>query len=163
MTPEMHPLKPGHAAPDFVLTHKLGSDPVRLSEAVKEGPVVLLFFPLAFSGVCTTELCQVQEDWAQWEALGAKVYGISVDSPFVNARFAETHNLTFPLLSDFNREAATAFGVRNDNFFGMKGVANRSAFVVDRGGVVRWAWATEDASVLPDFEAIREAVRGLEG
>ena len=157
------PLAPGHDAPDFVLTHKLGSDPVRLSETVKNGPVVLLFFPLAFSGVCTTELCLVAEEWESWEALGAQVLGISVDSPFVNARFAESYELKFPLLSDFNVDAATAYGVRNDDFFGMKGVANRSAFVVDREGVIQWAWVTEDPSVLPDFEAIRAAVGALEG
>jgi len=163
MSNEQRPLAPGHTAPDFTLTHRLGSDPVRLSEVVNQGPVVLLFFPLAFSGVCTTQLCQVAEDWGSWEALGAQVFGISVDSPFVNARFAETHSLPFPLLSDFNRETATSFGVRNDDFFGMKGVSNRSAFVVDQDGTIRWAWVSEDPSVLPDFEAIKEAVSALKG
>lgn len=151
----------GAQAPDFSLTHALGKDPVRLSEAVAKGPVVVLFFPLAFSPVCTNEICSVAEDWASWESLGAQVLGISVDSPFVNARFAESCKAPFPILSDFNRDAATSYGVRNDDFFGMKGVANRAAFVVDRSGVVRWSWVSEDPGVMPDFDAIRDAVKAL--
>ena len=154
------PLKPGDRAPDFMLTHRIGQDPVRLSDELEKGKAVLLFYPLAFSSVCTDEVCAVAEDWSGWEALGARVMGISVDSPFVNARFADETGAPFPLLSDFNREAATAYGVRNDNFFGMKGVANRSAFVVDQDGTVAWAWVSEDPGVMPDFEAVRAALKG---
>ena len=99
------------------------------------------------------------ETFERWESSGANVLGISVDSPFVNARFAEETRVSFPLLSDFNREVCTAYGVRNDDFFGMKGVADRSAFVVDREGVVVYSWTTDDADVMPPFEEILEAVR----
>jgi len=154
-------LVPGDTAPDFVLTHRVGSDPVRLSSELQKGPVVILFFPLAFSPACTTEICTVAEDWGAWEELGATVLGISVDSPWVNARFGESCGATFPILSDFNRDVATAWGVRNDDFYGMRGVANRAAFVVDASGEIRWAWVTEDASVMPDFGAVRDELRAI--
>ncbi len=123
---------------------------------------MVLFFPLAFSGVCTTEMCTVAENHDMWTGLGARVVGISVDSPWVNVRFAEETGATFPILSDFNRTAAEAYGVLNDDFFGMKGVADRSAFVIDGDGIVRYAWTSPDSSVMPDFEAIRSVVEGLE-
>jgi peroxiredoxin len=149
----------GSRAPGFSLTHRIGEPPVRLAELVRRGPVVVLFYPLAFSSVCTDEVCALQEAWAARADFPAQVVGISVDSPFVNARFAEATGATFPLLSDFNREASTAWGVRNDDFFGMRGVANRSAFVVNGEGVVTWAWVSEDAGVLPDLAAMEEAVQ----
>lgn len=151
----------GASAPEFSLVHRIGEAPVTLSALRREGPVVVLFFPLAFSSVCTDEVCALQERWVASEGLPARVVGISVDSPFVQARFAEATGATFPLLSDFNRDACTAFGVRNDDFFGMRGVANRSAFVIDADGVVQWAWVSDDAGVLPDFGAIEAAVRAL--
>ncbi|TVP43754.1 MAG: peroxiredoxin [Gemmatimonadales bacterium] len=154
-------LVPGDTAPDFTLTHRVGADAVRLSGELRKGPVVVLFFPLAFSPACTTEICTVAEDWGEWESLGATVLGISVDSPYVNARFAESCGATFPILSDFNRDVATAWGVRNDDFYGMRGVANRAAFVVDPSGAIRWSWVTEDASVQPDFAAIRDELRRM--
>src|SRR5690554_690560 len=137
------PLPLGSAAPTFTLPVAVGADPVSLADYRGRSNVVLLFFPLAFSGRCTEELCQVQEDLSTWNDLDAAVLGISVDSIFVNPRFAAEHGLTFPLLSDFNREVTTAYGVRNDNFFGMKGVADRSAFVVDREGIIRYAWTSQ--------------------
>ena len=152
----------GSSAPDFSLTHKIGQEPVTLSGTLGEGPVVLLFFPLAFSGVCTDEICQMAEDYSRWQEVGAKVLGISTDSAFVNAKFAEETNVLFPLLSDFNREAMTAYGVRNDDFFGMKGVANRSAFVIAQDSTVAYAWSSEDSGVMPPFDEVFEAVRGLE-
>ncbi|CAN5632921.1 peroxiredoxin [soil metagenome] len=151
----------GDKAPDFSLLNRVGSDPVKLSNELEKGPVVVLFFPLAFSPACTTEICTVAESWTQWEELGVTVLGVSVDSPFVNARFAESCGATFPILSDFNRDVASAWGVRNDDFYGMRGVANRAAFVVDPSGEIRWSWVTEDASVMPDFEAILDEVRAM--
>lgn len=148
-------------APDFSLTHTIGSKPVALSETLKGGPVVLLFFPLAFSGVCTAELCQMAEDYDRWREVGANVLGISTDSPFVNARFAKETNVQFPLLSDFNRDVMTAYGVRNDDFFGMKGVAHRSAFVIDTDGTIAYAWMNEDSDILPPFDEVFDAVQGL--
>ncbi len=155
------PIAVGHPAPEFSLVHRIGEAPVTLSGLLREGPVVVLFYPLAFSSVCTDEVCALQERWMASAALPARVVGISVDSPYVQARFAEATGATFPLLSDFNRDVCTAFGVRNDDFFGMRGVANRSAFVIDPEGVVQWTWASDDAGVLPDFEAIEAAVRAL--
>jgi glutaredoxin-dependent peroxiredoxin len=154
-------LVPGDTAPDFVLTHRVGSDPVRLSTELERGPVVVLFFPLAFSPACTTEICTVAEDWSRWKDLGATVLGISVDSPWVNVRFAESCGAPFAILSDFNRDVATAWGVRDDDFFGMRGVARRAAFVVAPSGEVRWAWVTDDADNQPDFGAIRDELRAM--
>lgn len=156
----MPPVAVGQPAPDFSLPPAPGPDRVTLSEHRGE-PVVLLFFPLAFSSVCTDEMCRMAEDWSRWEEVGATVLGISVDSPFVNRKFAEETGVSFPVLSDFNKEAGEAYGVLYPDFFGLEGVAKRSAFVVDGDGTVAWAWVTEDAGVLPPFEEILEVVEGL--
>lgn len=150
----------GEPAPDFSLAPAPGPERITLS-GLRGSPVVILFFPLAFSGVCTAEMCHLAEDWSRWERVGATVLGISVDSPFVNRRFAEETRVPFPLLSDFNREAAAAYGVLYSEFYGMKGVSKRAAFVVDRDGTVVYAWAAEDAGLMPPFEEILAAVRGL--
>lgn len=155
----MRPLSVGSAAPPFALTLKPGEAPLRLADYQGEKPVVLLFFPLAFSSVCTSEFRQAAQEYESWKALGTEIVGISVDSPFVNQKFADECGAPFPIVSDFNRTAVTAYGVRNDNFFGMEGVSNRAVFVVDREGKVAYSWMTEDASVLPDFQAIRAAVK----
>jgi peroxiredoxin len=123
--------------------------------------VVLLFFPLAFSGVCTAELCHMADDWSRWERVGARVLGISVDSPFVNRRFAEETGVPFPLLSDFNKEASQAYGVLYPDFFGLRGVSKRAVFVVDGEGVVAYSWVAEDADLLPPLDEVLEAVAGL--
>jgi glutaredoxin-dependent peroxiredoxin len=160
----MAPLKalsPGDPSPDFSLVHRPGEDPVRLSREIGSGPVILFFFPLAFSSVCTEELCALAEAWEGWDEAGVRVLGISVDSPFALARFAQVCDAEFPLLSDFNREACTAFGVRNDDFYGMEGVANRSVFLVDGEGIVRYVWISEDSSRLPDLEEVRTALADL--
>ena len=154
------PVSVGSAAPGFSLAPAPGPERVTLEEQ-RGRPVVLLFFPLAFSDVCTEEMCHLAEDWSRWEELGATVLGISVDSPFVNRKFAEETGVPFPILSDFNREASEAYGVLYPEFFGMKGVSKRAAFVVDGEGVVRWAWVTEDAGVMPPFDEILEAVRSV--
>lgn len=150
----------GSAAPDFSLAPGPGPDRVTLSDLRGE-PVVLLFFPLAFSGKCTEELCQMAEDWNRWSELDAKVLGISVDSPFVSRKFAQETGVPFPLLSDFDKTASSAFGVLYPEFFGMHGVSKRSAFVVDSDGRIAYAWVSEDADVLPPFEEIRQVVRKL--
>ena len=151
------PLPPGTTAPDFALPRGPG-DVVRLSEHAGGRPAVVLFFPLAFSPVCTDELCGVAEDLERWADLDAAVVAVSVDSPFVVRRFAEETGVPFPVLSDFNREVVGAWGVRNDDYFGLRGVAWRSAFVVDADRAVVWSWATEDDTVLPDLGAVRAAV-----
>lgn len=156
------PLRPGDPAPDFSLAPGPGPDRVTLSEHRDRDNVVLLFFPLAFSSVCRDELCQVGEVWPDASELGARVLAISVDSPFVVQEFARETGAGFPILSDFNKEAMTAYDVKYDEFFGMHGVAKRSAFVIDKTGTVRYAWVTDDAGQLPDFDAIREVVAGLD-
>jgi glutaredoxin-dependent peroxiredoxin len=148
----------GDPAPDFTLPWKIGEPPFRLHERLSQGPVVLFFYPLAFSPVCTDEICAVSDDLSAWGELNATVVGISVDSIWVNRRFARECGADFPLLSDFNREVCTAYGVRSDDYFGMKGVSKRAAFVVARDGTVAWSWVTEDDSVLPDLEAVRAAL-----
>lgn len=150
----------GSEAPEFELPLKPGEAPLRLADYRGEKVVVLLFFPLAFSSVCTDEMCSVAEDYGRWKEMDAEVIGISVDSPFANQKFAEECGATFPIVSDFNREAVRAYDVLNEDYYGLQGVAYRSAFVVARDGTIVYAWETEDASVMPDFEAILEAVEG---
>ena len=148
----------GDQAPDFSLAPAPGPERVSLS-GLRGGPVVTLFFPLAFSGVCTAEMCRMAEDWSRWRDVGAKVLGISVDSPFVNRKFAQETGVPFPLLSDFNKEAAAAYGALCADFYGMRGVSKRAAFVVDREGKVSYAWVAEDADLMPPFEEILATVR----
>ena len=148
----------GSEAPEFELPLKPGEAPLRLGDYRGEKVVVLLFFPLAFSSVCTDEMCSMAADYDRWKALDAEVIGISVDSPFANQRFAEECGADFPIVSDFNREAAEAYDVLNEDYYGLEGVAYRSAFVVDREGTVVYAWESKDASVMPDLDEIREAV-----
>ncbi|HSM05986.1 MAG TPA: redoxin domain-containing protein [Longimicrobiales bacterium] len=151
----------GEPAPDFSLPAGPGPDRVTLSAFRGERPVVLFFYPLAFSGVCTDELCAVGERAGAWGELDAQVLALSVDSPFVTRRFAGELGADFPLLSDFNREATTAYDVVYDDFFGLKGVAKRAVFVVDRDGILRYVWVTEDADVLPDLDAVRSVLEQL--
>jgi len=148
----------GAVAPDFELPLKLGDPPIRLADYQGDKPVVLLFFPLAFSSVCTAEMCSVAENYSAWQDLDAEVIGISVDSPFVNQKFAEDCNALFPIVSDFNKGASEAYGVLYDEFAGLKGVSKRAAFVVGRDGRISYAWVSEDPAVMPDFDAIMEAL-----
>jgi peroxiredoxin len=120
--------------------------------------VDLLFFPLAFSPVCTDEFTTIRDDWSQWTSLGAKVFGISIDSPFVAQKFKEAENLPFPLLSDFNKDVAASYGALHEDLMGMKGVAKRAAFVIDREGTIVYAWISEDPRVQVDFDEIKSAV-----
>lgn len=156
----MSALAVGSIAPEFSLLRAMGQPPVALSEQ-RGGPVVLLFMPLAFSGTCTDELCRMAADWSEWAEVGAKVFGISIDSPFANQKWADETGVPFPVLSDFNKEAARDYGVLQDDFFGLRGVAKRSAFVVDGAGRIAYAWASDDPGVLPPFDDVLEAVRAL--
>lgn len=157
----MTELARGAPAPDFSLLTALGQEPVVLSEQ-RGDPVVVMFVPLAFSGTCTEELCHVSENWSTWGGLGAKVFAVSIDSPFVNAKWAEEMGVPFPVLSDFNKEAARSYGVLQEDFFGLHGVAKRSVFVVDREGRLRWSWQSDNPGVLPPFDEIVAAVRELD-
>lgn len=155
------PLRVGDRAPDFSLPFEPSPERVTLSSFQREKNVVVLFFPLAFSSVCTDEICRMAEDHSRWAGMDAQVLAISVDSPFVARKFARETGAPFPVLSDFNREAAQAWDVLYEDYFGLRGVAKRAAFVVDREGVVRYAWVTEDSDELPDFQAIRAAAEAL--
>jgi peroxiredoxin len=152
------PLSIGDIAPRFALPAEPGQI-VDVGARMDERPVVLLFFPLAFSSVCTEELCSIRDSWREWEALEADVFGISIDSPFVTRRFREELGLPFPLLSDFNHDVGAAYGVLYEDYFGLRGVARRAAFVTGRDGRVAHAWVSDRDDVLPDFEALRKAVR----
>jgi glutaredoxin-dependent peroxiredoxin len=147
----------GQPAPEFNLqdTEKKKRS---LSE-FKGQNVVLLFFPLAFTSTCTTELCNVRDTLKQYEGLSAQPLGISVDSLFALGKFKEEQNLNFPLLSDFNKEASRAYGALYEDFFGMKGVSKRAAFVIDKEGIVQYAEVLEDAGELPNFETIKGKLR----
>ncbi len=143
----------GQQAPEFSL-YDTDKQKVTLSE-LKGSKVVLLFFPQAFTGVCTTELCSVRDNIAAYNAVQAKVYGISVDSVFTLSKFKEEQKLNFALLSDFNKTTSTAYGCLYTNFvFDMEGVSKRSAFVIDEQGAIVYAEVLESAGDLPNFEAI---------
>ena len=150
----------GQNAPEFIL-HDTEKKIVTLAE-FKGNNVLLLFFPLAFTGVCTKELCSVRDNIAAYNNVNAKVFGISVDSPQTLARFKEEQHLNFPLLSDFNKEASIVYGCLYDAFIGwMKGVSKRSAFIIDKEGILQYAEVLENAGDLPDFEKIREILSSL--
>lgn len=149
-------------APTFALPEAPGAM-IDMKDVFGTGTVVLLFFPLAFSPVCTEEFCTIREDYAAWTSLGAKVFGISIDSPFVNAKFREAENLPFPLLSDFNKDVATTYGALHEDLGGMKGVTKRAAFVINRAGAVTYEWISDDPGVQVDFDAIKNAVEACEG
>ena len=145
----------GDAAPQITLSDAPGNE---VSVDWSQGPTVILFFPLAFSGVCQEEFCTIRDDWAAWTGLNAKVYGISIDSCFVVAKFRELENLPFPLLSDFNKTTCTEWGTLLEDLMGQKGVSTRAAFVVDREGRVTYAAIQDNPGELPDFAAIKAAV-----
>jgi peroxiredoxin len=150
-------LKIGDVAPDFTLI-STEKTPVSLSD-YKGKKVVVLFFPMAFTGVCTTELCSLRDDIATYSSLNAEILAISVDSPFTLGKFKEDQNLPFPLLSDFNKTASTAYGTIYEEFvLGLKGVSKRSAFVVNTDGKLAYAEVLESAGDLPNFDNVKAAL-----
>ncbi|GAA4337082.1 redoxin domain-containing protein [Flaviaesturariibacter amylovorans] len=150
-------LQPGQPAPDFTL---FDSDKQEVTLSSLRGRhVLLLFFPAAFTSVCTAELCSVRDSLKDFEGMNAYPLGISVDSPFTLARYKAEQELNFPLLSDFNKEVSTTYGALYENFvFGMKGVSKRAAFVIDPEGILRYVEVLENAGEQPDFTAIRAAL-----
>lgn len=150
----------GQQAPGFTL-YSSNKEQVSLSDFSGK-PVLLLFFPQAFTGVCTTELCNVRDNISFYNNTNAQVLGISVDSIFTLAKFKEDQQLNFPLLSDFNKEVSAAYGCLYETFvFEMKGVSKRSAFVIDKNGSIAYAEVLESAGDLPNFEAISKTLEGL--
>lgn len=153
-------IEKGQKAPDFTLFDSEKNE-VTLS-ALKGNNVVLLFYPLAFTGTCTQEVCMVRDSMAQYNDANAKVLGISIDNVFIQDKFKKEHELQFPLLSDFNKTTIKDYGIVHDTFaFGMKEVGKRSAFVIDKEGVVQYAEVLDVPSELPNFEAIQETLNSL--
>lgn len=154
-------IQAGAVAPQFSL---FDTDKNKVSLADQKGKnVVVLFFPLAFTGVCTAELCNVRDNIALYNNTNAIVFGVSVDSLFSLGKFRDEQNLNFQLLSDFNKEAASAYGVLYETFptFEMQGVSKRAAFVIDKEGVVRYAEVCPTPGDLPNFEAIQQTLNSL--
>ena len=153
-------LQVGDKAPDFKL-YNSDKQEVSLSD-YKGKNVVILFFPLAFTGTCTTELCEMRDNISIYSNLNADILGISVDSLFTLEKFKAEQKLPFHLLSDFNKETSSAYGSLYENFvLGMKGVSKRSAFVVDAEGTIQYAEVLESAGDLPNFGAVQSALQGL--
>lgn len=153
-------LKKGDKAPNFTLPSSDKSE-VSLSN-YNDKNVILLFFPLAFTGVCTAELCSMRDDIATYNNMNAEVLAISVDSPFSLAKYKEEQGLNFTLLSDFNKEVSRSYGALYEDFvLGLKGVSKRSAFVIDKNGAIRYAEVLENATELPNFVAVRETLNNL--
>ncbi|MBX7245260.1 MAG: redoxin domain-containing protein [Candidatus Sumerlaeaceae bacterium] len=149
----------GQEAPDFEIPLAGAKEKFKLSDYRGKQPVVLLFFPLAWTGVCTEEVCMVRDGLDKYSGLSAKVVGISVDSPFALDKFKAEQKLNFDLASDFNRDVCTAYGAKYDELIGLKGVAKRSAFVISKDGKVLYAQVNDNAKELPDFRKVLEAVK----
>jgi peroxiredoxin len=149
----------GTPAPDFTLIND-DRQPVTLSQ-LRGQPVVLAFFPAAFSSVCQKELCTFRDSMARLNAAHAQVFGISVDTFFTLKAFRDQQQLNFPLLSDFNKEAIRSYGVFNENMIGLKGISKRAVFVIDKDGVVRYREVLEDARNEPNYEAVLNSVQTL--
>jgi len=158
----------GNHAPNFKLVTKGPDGPeiVHLAEHLGKGPIVLLFFPMAFTGVCTQEFCDITAGIKDYQDLDATVFGISGDNPFAQEAWAEKEGIKVTLLSDYEHEVAEAYGVAYRHFLPeanliMGGVAKRAAFVIDKGGVIRHAEVLESPKDLPDFDKVKETLQKL--
>jgi len=156
------PLAVGVKAPDFTLKTKTADGPkdVKLSDNFGHRQTVLLFFPAAFTSVCTQEMCDQTSGLGEYEKLGAAVYGISVDSPFAQEAWAKANNIKVTLLSDLNKTVIRAYGVVLPTLAGLYESAQRAAFVIGQDGVVKYAEQTATPKVLPNFAAVKAALAG---
>ena len=161
-------IKVGDKAPDFTLVTKTASGPelVTLSDLIGKSNIVLLFVPMAFTGGCTTEFCNISKGISEYDALDAKVLGISGDNPFAQEAWAQKEGITITLLSDYEHAVTEAYGVAYKQFLPeanliMGGVSKRSAFVIDKAGIVQYAEVQEHPKDMPDFEAIKSTLRSL--
>lgn len=155
-------LRLGQKAPEFSLPD--ADKKMRfLSEFTKQGTVILAFFPFAFSGTCDKEMCMFRDGFGSLQQAGAQLVGVSVDSSFALKAFAQTYNLQFPLLSDFNKKVAKLYGVLQDPWvgFGYKGVAKRAVMVVDRRGMLRYKWVTDVPSDEPPYTEVTKVAQKL--
>ena len=154
-------IKPGQQAPDFSL-YDTDKNKITLSD-LKDHNILLLFFPAAFTGTCTKELCSVRDNIGLYNDADAKVFGISVDMIYSLSKYKEEQGLNFSLLSDFNKDVSIAYGCLYDTFsYEMKGVSKRAAFIIDRARIVRYAEVLEKATDLPNFEAIQKTLQSLD-
>jgi peroxiredoxin len=152
----------GTKAPDFALSTKTADGPkqIKLSDNLGKKNTLLLFFPMAFTGTCTTEMCEVSGGLSAYSGMNAAVYGISGDNPFAQEAWAQKEKITVPLLSDYEHKVAKAYDVMYDSFLpqlnlGMAGVPKRSAFVIDKNGVIQYVESNDDAKQLPNFDKIK--------
>jgi peroxiredoxin len=150
----------GTKAPDFTLKTKRGEDlkDIKLSDNFGKKKSVLLFFPLAFTGVCTKEMCDVSAGISAYEKLDAAVYGISVDSPFAQEAWADKEKISLHLLSDLNKKVSKAYGTLLPDLIGLGSVSARAAFVIDKNGVIKYSEQTPSPLELPDFKKIQSAL-----
>jgi peroxiredoxin len=162
------PLAVGTKAPDFTLSSKTADGPkqIKLSDNFGKKNTLLLFFPMAFTGTCTTEMCGVSTDLAAYSSLNASVYGISGDNPFAQEAWAQKEKITVPLLSDYEHKVTQAYDVAYDSFLpqmnlGMGGVSKRAVFIIDRDGVIQYVQSNDDARALPNFEKIKTKLAEL--
>ena len=158
----------GTKAPDFSLPTKTAEGPkqIKLSENFGKTNTLLLFFPMAFTGTCTKEMCGMSQELNAYGQLNAEVYGISGDNPFAQEAWAQKEKITVPLLSDYEHKIAKEYGVMYDSFLpqmnlGMSGVPKRSAFIIDKNGVIQYAESNDDARQLPNFEKIKAKLAEL--
>ena len=158
-------LSVGTKAPDFTLKSKNaeGLQDVALSTYAGSKNVVLLFFPLAFTGVCTTEMCDISAGLSSYSDLDAEVIGISVDSPFAQEAWAQQEKISITLASDLNKTVAKAYDVLLDDLAGMGSAAARAAFVVDKAGVIQYSEQTPTPKDLPNFDAVKAKLSELKG
>src|SRR4029078_7757408 len=156
------PLSVGTTAPDFTLSTKAADGPkqVKIRDNFGKKNTLLLFFPMAFTGTCTTEMCEVSAGLNAYTSLNAVVYGISGDNPFAQEAGAPKEKIRVPLLSDYEHKIAKEYGVMYDSFLpqmnlGMSGVPKRSSFIIDKNGVIQFAESNDDARQLPNFDKIK--------
>jgi glutaredoxin-dependent peroxiredoxin len=161
-------IKVGDKAPDFTLVSQTATGPqlVTLSERIGKSKIVLLFVPMAFTGGCTTEFCEISKGMSEYDSLDATVLGISGDNPFAQEAWAQKEGITLTLLSDYEHLVTAAYGVAYEQFIPSKnlimgGVAKRSAFVIDKAGIVQYAEVLDSPGDMPNFEAIKAVLRGL--
>ncbi len=161
-------LQLGDTAPDFTLVTKTAEGPalVKLSDEIGKKNILLLFVPMAFTGVCTTELCDITQGLADYEALDATVFGISGDNPFAQEAWAKKEGIGLTLLSDYEHNVAKAYGVAYEQFLPeanliMGGVSKRSAFLIDKTGAIRFIDIKDHPKDLPDFDGVKAALKAL--
>jgi len=158
----------GTKAPDFTLSTKTADGPkqITLSDGFGKGNTLLLFFPMAFTGTCTTEMCSVSMDLSAYGTLNSAVYGISGDNPFAQEAWAQKEKINIPLLSDYEHHVARSYDVAYDSFLPqlnlpMGGVPKRAVFVIDRDGVIQYSESNDDARALPNFDKIKTRLAEL--